>query len=141
MDIKKASAKDFDKILEIWNSNEEIVDFSKDKYDKKYLNDIGKSKKDTIYVGKLNKQVISTLHIKLEPKRGYCFVDKIVVDTLFKNKGVGTKMLKEAEKIARKKKCKKSVVLSYEDNEPMINFMEKNKYTEKAKIIMFERKL
>ncbi len=137
MDIKKASVKDYDKVLELWNSSKDVLDFGR-KFDKKDLNNITKTKNELIFVAKLNKQVIGTIFAEIKPM--YCHVSKLLVDTIYRNKGVGTKMLKEMEKFARKKSCKRMICFLEENCEAYSNFWGKNKY-EPTNIAMFQRKL
>jgi len=137
MDIKKASVKDFDKIVELWDSKN-IVDFSKQKYDKKFLNNVLKSKNELVLVAKVGKQIIAAIHI--EYKYDYCKFSKLVVDAIYRHKGVGTKFISEIAKIARKKKCKKLINMANSDNDHMCSFLEKNKF-EQQNIVVAVRKL
>ena len=138
MDIKKLSMKDFEKIIEMWNSTKDIFSFDNIKYDKKVMNNIIKNKNEVILVAKLNKQIIGAIYAEILSE--YCMVKKLIVDTIFRNKGVGTKLLKELEKYTRKKKCKKMHFLTNIEDEQFHSFLEKNKYNPK-KLVMFTRKL
>lgn len=140
MDIKKASIKDYEKILEIWNSTSSVLDFNINKYDKKILSNIAKDKDKVLLVAKLNKEVIGTILAKLDIQSGFCYVNKLIIDTIYRNKGVGSKLLKEIEKFAKKKKCKRISLLGFNENEIFNDFLIKQKYEAKT-ITMFQKKL
>ncbi|MGI6589646.1 MAG: GNAT family N-acetyltransferase [Candidatus Iainarchaeum sp.] len=55
-------------------------------------------------------------------------INLISVKKEFQRKGVGQKLLKEAEKLSKKKKKKLIILYGYAKNKKTLNFFEKNNY-------------
>ena len=154
MKIRKAKKEDIEKIWEIEKeSREHHTKISQTKYkrlnksktDKKAKSEFEKNlekdingKKIVFLVAEINNEIAGWIFSKLgtwgwsdnPPKT--IWIDDIGVLKKYQRKGIAKKLLKETEKIAKKKGMEYSYLTVWLKNEPAYNLYKKNKYEDFA---------
>ena len=88
---------------------------------KKILHD-----KESIIVASSEENIIACIFIVFDPWRSH--LHHFVVDKKIRNRGVGTKLLKNAEDLIKKRKCELATLCVNKNEEQVIGFYRKRKW-------------
>jgi len=69
------------------------------------------------------------------------FVWALMVRPDFRGEGVGSQLLDEVERVAKKRKCSRVSFLVRDWNTAMRKFAQKRKYDETARLVLFDKKI
>lgn len=130
MEIRRFELKDLDEIFDVLNQ----LYTGKLKYEK--FNEIYKLKLNDPYsyyiVAIENNQIVGVLtaelQVKLHRENMQCFVEDLVVDKEYRNRGIGKSLLQNAIDYAKSKNCDVVELTTYLNNEKAIKFYEANDF-------------
>jgi len=140
MRIRKATGKDVGKILKLGNSVKEFKVSKKTVsfWPKKVLMSIVKSKNNFILLAEEDKKLMGFIIINYNPAFDKAIIENIFVVKEFRQKNIGSKLLKEALK---KINCGYVCTLAELNNKKSINFYSKNGFTKGIKSAWLDRPL
>ncbi len=130
MKIRRFELKDLDEIFYVLNQ----LYTGKLKYEK--FNEIYKLKLNDPYsyyiVAIENNKIVGVLtaelQVKLHRENMQCFVEDLVVDREYRNRGIGKALLQNAIDYAKSKNCDVVELTTYLNNEKAIKFYEANDF-------------
>ena len=145
MNIRKATMKDFERILELQIQLDETeIEFDSNLKEKqeiidKEIESLKKRirKRNTIFLVATNEEneIIGFIDGLLWDDAWYynelvAFLDHICVDKKYRNNGYATKLLNEFEKIVKEKGAKYIRLLAFHHNMSAVSFYQKNGFSE-----------
>lgn len=130
MEIRRFELKDLEEIFDVLNQ----LYTGKLKYEK--FNEIYKLKLNDPYsyyiVAIENNKIVGVLtaelQVKLHRENMQCFVEDLVVDKEYRNRGIGKALLQNAIDYAKSKNCNVVELTTYLNNEKAIKFYEANDF-------------
>lgn len=130
MEIRKITLNDMNRVFELLNELYE----NKLKYDKFVeiyklkLNDENSYHIVAIIDNKIVGVLTSEIQIKLHRERKQSFIDDLIVDKNYRNKGIGKALLQDAVDYAKKNNCEVIELTSFIKNENAHRFYERNNF-------------
>ena len=151
MEIRKATAKDIDRILDLLHQVLDVhVDLRPDlfipnrtKYTRDELQPMLEDKGSFIYVAVIDGYVVGSAFCKLieSPKRMMpmktFYLDDLCVDKNYRHQGIGETLFKHIISVAKENGCYDVTLTAWPGNEPAMRFYEKMGF--KVKCLSFEK--
>ena len=128
MEIRKVTLNDIDSVFELLNQ------LYKNKIRYEIFSEIYKSKledNNSYYIvavedDKIVGVLISEIQVKIHRAKKQCFVDDLIVDENYRNRGIGRQLLQNAVDYAKDQDCEVIELTSYRDNVNAHRFYENN---------------
>lgn len=115
----------FQEMLKTIYKNDEVEEYPQGYLDKFWDN----NNKDLIYVVEDNNQVIAYLSIEVhQEETTYLYLDDFSVTNLYRNKGIGTSLIKESEEYAKSLNINTILLHVEKNNELAYNFYKRLGY-------------
>lgn len=130
MQIRKIELEDLDNVFYLLNE----LYGNKLKYDKfKEIYKLKLEDKNSYYIvavidNKIVGVLTSEINVQLHRERKQCFVEDLIIDKEYRNKGIGKALLQNAVDYAKENDCEVIELTSYIENENAHRFYEKNKF-------------
>lgn len=130
MEIREVTLKDLNRVFELLNELYE----NKLNYEKfKEIYKLKLEDKNSYYIvavidNKIVGVLTSEINIQLHRERKQCFVEDLIVDEDYRNKGIGKALLQKAVEYAKENDCEVIELTSYIENENAHRFYEKNQF-------------
>jgi len=145
MKIRKATKKDIPAIVRMMNSSEnlagskEIVEI----WNKLDILDFLSHRLYQIFVCEIDKKVVGVSIIEFHKivNRSYIYYYVLVIDSAYRGKGIGSKMMDYIENLAKKNRVKLIWALAEENNKVMKKIFAKRGYKKGKKFIYFSMEL
>lgn len=130
MEIRKVTLNDIDEFFrllnEFYNNN-----LSYETFKKIYTRNIDDPKyyyTVAVNEGQIVGILISEFQEKLHRTKPQCFIDDLYVDSKYRNRGIGKKLLQDAIENAKENDCEVVELTSYRDNVDAHRFYENNNF-------------
>lgn len=124
-EAKKGEAK---KILDLLNSNHNLVDAKNLKYNKNYIKRIISNKLNKVFVYTIKEKIVATVIIELDKKSSYIFLNDLIVREKFRKKGIATKLMDFLITLSKKNKIKFSSGFTKTNNKKIQKMLNKRVY-------------
>lgn len=123
---------------EIQRLYKQLVDDSNINVTEESLNLISNDKTNFLFVGKINGKVVTTAFVVLcldvmYSIQPFAVVENIVVDSEYRNYGIGSQLMKFIKDFCKSNKCTKIMLLSSSHRAKAHTFFEKNGYNSDKK--------
>ena len=128
MNIKKFGIEDLDDVFRLLNelyNNKIQYDKFKEIYNKK-LNDVNSYYIAAVVEEKIVGVLTSELQVQLHRARKRCYIEDLIVNEKYRNKGIGKALLENAISYAKDNDCEVVDLASYITNDNAHRFYEKN---------------
>lgn len=130
MEIRKITLGDLDRVFELLSElyrNKLKYDKFKEIYKLK-LNDVNNYYIVAVIDNKIVGVLTSEINVQLHRERKQCFVEDLIIDKEYRNKGIGKALLQNAVDYAKENDCEVIELTSYIENENAHRFYENNKF-------------
>ena len=141
MNIRKAILKDIPEILNLLNSDANLIGNDEIKYNKNHIKEYLSNSIHILFVYEIKGRIAGVVLIEFLKTAGYIYLDDIIVDARYRDRGIGRRLLNYIEEFAKKQDCELIFMFVEENNNSMRNFIIKNKYEKGKKFIFFSKKL
>jgi ribosomal protein S18 acetylase RimI-like enzyme len=142
MKIRRMLSKDINEVYNLGvNVNEFSVSLSTNFWSKKELVNWLNNKNDILLIAEDKGYVIGFLFCKFHRQTGNAIIDNVLVKEQYRNKGIGTKLMKTCLKELKSKSCTYVYTLVKPDRKESINFFKKVGFKEGFKFLWVEKKL
>ncbi len=138
--IRLANEKDIQKILELFNSNLNLIG-DNFRYDKNQITEYLINDNYRLFIYELNDKIIGVVSAELWKKAKWAYVGEIIVDKNYRRKGIGTKLLDYVEKEAKKINISSIFIFVDENNKEMKELMKKRDHKGGRKYIHYSKEL
>lgn len=139
--IRKSRISDIPGMIKLYSGVREIADFSNQKHEKGYFELFMKSKDKIALVADKDGEICGALNAELEDLAKYTYLNNIVVSKKHRNQGIGGMLMKELERISKKRKNKRIIALVYDWNKNMQKVMAHYNYSSGGKTVIYSKKL
>lgn len=130
MEIRKIVLEDLTRVFDLLNElyqNKLKYDKFKEIYKLK-LNDVNSYYIVAVIDNKIVGVLTSEINIQLHRERKQCFIEDLIVDKEYRNKGIGKALLQNVVEYAKENDCEVIELTSYIKNENAHRFYENNKF-------------
>lgn len=130
MEIRRITLNDLDRVFELLNKLYE----NKLKYEKfKEIYKVKLNDENSYYIVAIEENKIvgiltSELQVKLHRSKKQCFIEDLIVDENYRNKGIGKALLQNAVEYAKNNDCEVIELTCYINNENAHRFYENNSF-------------
>jgi ribosomal protein S18 acetylase RimI-like enzyme len=137
--IRPANIKDSEILFDLFNSSEYLIGGKNDKYTVNDIKDYIKNKSNMIVVYESDKKVLGLIYVEIH--KCYIYVADFVVDSKYRNCGIGNELLAFIEKFAISKNIGEIEMFVESTNKNMLNFVQKRNYCKGKKFIYCSKEL
>ena len=136
--IEKMNIKDYSEIWTLWE-NTEGVGLSGNDDSKESIKKFLSKNPDTCFIAKDKNEIIGTIMAGSDGRRGHIY--HLMVKPDYRKKGLGRKLLEEAEKGLRKEGIAKAFLVAFRDNIIGNNFWEETGYKTREDLYYRDKKM
>jgi len=139
MKIRKATKKDIPRILELFNSDSNLVGDDKLKYSKSTIENYIKPPVNKTFVCEIDGKTIGVVQTQFWEISKYIYLNDIIVDKDYQKKGVGFELQSFVERLARKEGYVLIYLFSEANNTNAHKLFEKGNFKRGKKFVFFSK--
>ena len=141
MKIRKATEKDALRILELLNSDPNLVGDEDIKFSPYHVKEYLSSPITRVYIVEKDKKVIGLVISEFWKTAKYAYINQVVVDKDYRRRGIGKALMKFIENLAKKEKMNIIFCFSEVDNKKTHKLFGKLNYKKGKRFFFFSKSL
>lgn len=139
-DIRKGRQMDIDQLLRLYRPERAVTDFS-GLHTRKRFRCLIQSRNDLLIVAVHKGKILGALDAEFYNESRFSYFANLVVTRDKRKKGIGRRLIREYERICRKRGIKTIAVLVYDFNRKMHGLMKKTRYKDNGKLVEYLKRL
>jgi len=139
--IRKASKKDGREVLNLLNSDVNLVGDETFKYRESHFKEYLKNPVNKLFVAEINHKIVGLILVEFWKIAKYVYLNDLVIDRDHRRRGIATKLMKHVESIAKKQKMKFLFGFSEINNKKTHQLLGKLNYRLGKKFYFFSKTL
>jgi len=141
MKIRRAVKKDKNRILELFNSDLNLRGDDNMGYKSNYIEEYLTNPVNMVFVAEENQSVVGVLLTEFWKKARYVYLNDLIIDKSYRNRGIATALIKHIEHLAKKNKIKLLFGFSEINNKKTHKLLNKLKYKKGKAFYFFSKGL
>lgn len=140
MEIRKLKSSDIQELIKLVKGEKTVEDYPGE-YSARVFKQMLKDSETVVLVVEEDKKPIAFQEFKIDSVQKRIYLETIVVSKKHRGRGIGSILMKEVEKFAKKKRYGRLAFVVRKWNKSMNALAKKSGYTEKDEMIFWEKEI
>ena len=138
--IRKLKSPDIPELVKMVKGENAVEDYPGEYYARVFKQML-KEKETIVLVVEENKRIIAFQEFKIDPAQKIIYLETIIVSKKHRGRGIGSILMKEVEKFAKKNRYGRLAFVVRKWNKAMNTLAKKSGYAEKDELIFWEKEI